>query len=636
MIRRRSNDTAGSRRGFRRAALHTALLAAIAAPTAALAFELPIENEDIQARWDNTVRFNSGWRVQGQDPAILKAVNNDDGDRNFNNHHFVTNRFDDLSEFDLVWKKTYGVRVSAALWWDPAYNTLDNHSTATANTLVGGLPVAGQLSPYTGRYAEGASGEWLDAFGFVNTDVAGIPLNVKAGQHTVYWGESLLLGGLVHGIAYAQNSVDVWKGFATPGAEAKELFRPRGGVTVQMQPTNEVSVAGQWFYNWQAIRYPESGSYLGVSDGLNFGGDSLIVGANPFAAQVAGAPAFLRVWNNNVVQPSRYSGSIGDFGVAVRWSPAWLDGTLGFYYRNATDIQPQIVLFPGFNGSVPAATCKAIGGVPLGGTNCIINPNATNASDLTTKGKFGTYQTAYGNNIHMYALTLSKNVEGVSIGAEVSYRQNMPLVSDLITAVPALLVPSVPGSIALSQVPSNGDTPGALGNTWHYLVNAVGIVPKTALFDTLSYTVEVSGMTVGSVTQNEAVYKGRANYTAAGVPAGTAPIDKPTKNFLGIGINLTPTWFQVLPGMDMLAPISWTQGLYGNAAVQSGGNRNAGNYAAGVALDLYQKYRVDLKYTGYYGNYQTNDATGAVAVFNGLNSILSDRGWLSLTFKTTF
>jgi Protein of unknown function (DUF1302) len=56
----------------------------------------------------------------------------------------------------------------------------------------------------------------------------------------------------------------------------------------------------------------------------------------------------------------------------------------------------------------------------------------------------------------------------------------------------------------------------------------------------------------------------------------------------------------------------------------------------GIAADIYQKYRVDLKYTGYYGNYSTNPATGALNFANGTFASLSDRGWVSLTFKTTF
>src|SRR4029450_7128433 len=106
-----------------------------------------------------------------------------------------TNRFDVLSEFDLVYKRMMGFRVSAAGWYDFAYRRLDNTFTATANTLVNGLPVAGALSDCTKSYAKGVSGEWLDAFAFVNFDVEDVLVGVKAGQHTVYRGGSPLVGG---------------------------------------------------------------------------------------------------------------------------------------------------------------------------------------------------------------------------------------------------------------------------------------------------------------------------------------------------------------------------------------------------------------------------------------------------------
>jgi hypothetical protein len=104
---------------------------------------------------------------------------------------------------------------------------------------------------------------------------------------------------------------------------------------------------------------------------------------------------------------------------------------------------------------------------------------------------------------------------------------------------------------------------------------------------------------------------------------------------VGLAVNFTPTWFQVWPGVDLLAPMTWSQGLSGNAAVQLGGNKNAGNWSAGVAADIYQKYRVQLSYNGYFGNYSTTP-TGAMNVANGTFAALSDRGWASLTFKTTF
>ena len=141
-----------------------ALACALAVSGSVHAFEIGLENPDLMMRWDNTVRYNAGVRAQAQDTKILGNPNFDDGDRNFAKNSLVTNRVDVLSEFDFVWKRSFGARVSAAGWVDGAYGSLDNTSTATANTLVNGLPVAGALSPYTKRYSKGPSGElWFVA-----------------------------------------------------------------------------------------------------------------------------------------------------------------------------------------------------------------------------------------------------------------------------------------------------------------------------------------------------------------------------------------------------------------------------------------------------------------------------------------
>jgi hypothetical protein len=600
-------------------------LGAVTVPQMAWALEFKATGDDLRVNWDNTVRYNLGSRVQGQDGAILGSANADDGDRNFNKGSLVTNRLDLLSELDLVWQRRIGLRVSAAAWYDGAYSKLDNTSTASANTLVGGLPVAGRLSDTTKRFARGGSGEFLDAFLFANLEPGGIPVNVKLGRHTAYWGESLLLGGLIHGIAYAQNSVDAWKLQATPGAEAKEFIRPRGGLTVQVQPSQDLSLSGQWFYDWQAVRSPESGSYLAGTDMLTFGGDSLISGPNPFAAVVPGAPAALRLWNAQAVAPSRSTASRGDFGLAARWSPKWLDGTLGAYYRNGTDILPQLMVIPGV-ATLPAATCTALGATVLAPTSCLVNTRATTVSDLRSYGKAGLYQTAYGTDIRFYGLSLAKSVAGVSIGAELSFRQNMPLVSDAVTVLPAPLAGSVPGAIATSAIPAGGDTPGARGNTWHGLVNGTFVLPSMPLVDTASVAAELTWMQLDKVTQNAALYKGRDGYTA---------IDKPTRSYWGLGVNFTPSWYQALPGVDLSLPMSWSQGIRGNAATTFGGNRGTGTWSIGLAATAFQAYSASLSYIRYFGDYATG-ANGAATVFNGSSAAVADRGWVSLTLKTTF
>jgi hypothetical protein len=123
-----------------------------------------------------------------------------------------------------------------------------------------------------------------------------------------------------------------------------------------------------------------------------------------------------------------------------------------------------------------------------------------------------------------------------------------------------------------------------------------------------------------------AVFKGNPAYTG---------IDKVSKIFFGLAINFTPTWFQVLPGVDVQAPMTWSRGLSGNSAVQLGGNKNAGTWSAGIAADVYQKHRIQLSYNGFFGDYSLT-AAGAMNVANGTPAALSDRGWISLTYKTTF
>jgi hypothetical protein len=77
------------------------------------------------------------------------------------------------------------------------------------------------------------------------------------------------------------------------------------------------------------------------------------------------------------------------------------------------------------------------------------------------------------------------------------------------------------------------------------------------------------------------------------------------------------------------------RGLSGNSAVGSGGSKGNGSYAVGLALDVNSKYRFDLKYVDYFGDYTTN-AAGVVTVANGSTTFLKDRGAVFFTFKTSF
>lgn len=559
-------------------------------------------NPDLDIRWDNTIRYNIGQRVHSQSPSILNSPNYDDGDRNFGENSLITNRVDWITEFDLVFKKRYGFRVSGAGWYDQAYDSLDNTHVSSSNHIVNGRPALG-LPNYTDRYFHGPSGEILDAFAFGGWTIGDVDVNAKAGRYNVFWGEALL--NPIHAISYGQSSLDIGKLLSVPGAQAKELFRPRPQVSAQVQATPTLSFAGQYYLGWEQVHYPESGSYLAPNDAVLQGGQSLYINATQ------------RVLRGQDVTPNQ----TGNWGLSARWTPDALNATLGLYYRDTSDIQPQVMVLPAV-AALPATVCRALGDRPLGAA-CYINPSAASISQIL-QGNVGQYMASYASNIDIYGFSFAKQILGVSVSADLNYRHNMPLVSIPVQVLPAALASKVPG--AITALPDSGETAGARGDTWHAVTDFAGVVPHTPVFDTANYVVEFVWSRWDKVTQNAAAFEGASTYTG---------IDKPTRNFYGTQVNFTPTWFQVYPGVDLLMPMTYSMGLSGNSAVTFGGNKGNGNFSIGLGADVHQRYRFDLKYNGFIGRIATNSA-GVVTSSAGLASLLRDRNYLDLTFQTTF
>jgi hypothetical protein len=565
---------AGGKGGARSLALLVAA-AWMGAYGTAGAFEIPTGSDDVAIRWDNTLRYTYGYRVEGRDKRIIGDPNTDDGDRNLD-VGTVSNRIDLLSEFDVVYKSNYGVRLSGAGWYDQRYDDkFDNDSPGTSNHLKNGVPATG-LSSYTRRYFAGPSGELQDAFAFGKFYLGQVPVNIKVGRHTVYWGESMLGNGGTHGISYGQSAIDIPKGLAQPSVELKELFRPRNQVSMQIQPTRELSIAGQYYLEWEANRFPEPGTNLSWADVLGNGSESL----------VAGPPFHDRVVNGKDIEPSQ----TGDWGLAAKWSPDWLEGTLGLYFRRFSDVNGQLHL--------------GLGAVPVPGA-----PPGTIAVTPTE------YHWAYASGINLYGMSLAKQVAGVSVGAEISYRENMPLWSA------AAVIPTG------GQFPDGGDTFGARGDTWHGLVNFLYLFGRTPLYDKATGLAEFTWNRLSHVTSHPELFKTGSAY---------AWNDRATKDYFGSQVNYEPVWFQVISGVDLSMPLSWAMGLSGNSCVTSGGTEGAGTYSAGLTADVFQKYKVNLSYIGFFGPLGTDPSSGGLTTGNGPYPGLRDRDMVTLTLKTTF
>jgi len=552
-----------SKRAFAYSTLAFAATLALGAGEAS-AFDIDAGNPDFAIRFDNTVRANYGIRVESRDSKIGNYVLADEGDYSFDNGQAIAKRIDLLSEFDVVYKKRYGMRVSGAAWYDGAYG---DTSKSNPNPPLVGIPsyVGNQYSGTVKRlYHQG--GELLDAFVFGGVDLGDVPVQAKLGRHTIYWGESLLLGGHMHSVSYAQAPLDLQKGFATPGTEVKELFRPLNQLSMQAQVTDTLSVAGQYLLEWESARYPEGGTYYGPVDFVFNGPDrQFLSGALGFASR---GPA---------AEPRQH----GEFGLTARWTPQWLDGTAGLYYRNFADKLPQVLL----TQVGPASASQ--------------------------------YNMIYADHIQLFGVSIAKNIGGVSTSAEISYRKNTPLNAQVL-------------GIAVG-LPGQGDTKGPRGDTWHGLANAIGTISKTPMFDAATWAAEVAWSHLSTVTSGANLFNGVGYAPCVGKDKwdGCA-----TQNYVGIGASFNPTWFQVLPGVDLSAPLTYAIGVSGNAATTFGGNQGLGNYSVGIGADVLQKYRFDLKYIDFLGNYRDNGTV--VTSQNGLTTFLRDRGAVSLTFKTTF
>ncbi|MCY1356169.1 hypothetical protein D9M69_426110 [compost metagenome] len=626
---------------------------------AAHAFEVDTGSEDWAVRFDNTVKYNYGVRTESADKRMLGTPNSNDGDYNFRKSGTnITNRVDLLSEFDVVYQNAMGFRVSAASWYDKAYDNTGSNSNPFVNGngavsgMVGehfqvggftGLDGVGNgsrhLSNYAQRYYSGPSGEILDAFVFYSTEVGEESLfSIKAGQHNVFWGETIL--NPVHSVSYGQSGLDLAKLAASPGTEAKELFVPRNQISTTFTLNPELTFGAQYFLKWDEARLPEAGTYYGTSDVLGEGAQSFLLGHTATPPGFLGQDALTNVRRGDDNTPD----DRGDWGLMVKWSPEWLDGTLGAYYRNTSDILPQAVL-DARSLTVVGNSC-GFGGP--GGAVCTLVGSLAGTS----------YNLSYGDDIDIYGLSLSKSFGDVSVGSDLNFRQNMPLAS-----IPAILsatgpfglasglglLPArTPGTGVVTDVPGEGDSMAATGDTLHWTINGLVAIGDTPLFDSATLLGELYYSNLISLdSENEALYKGKSTYRG---------IDKPTRDNWGLAVNFTPTWYQVFPGVDLSAPMSINVGLDGVSPVVAGGAEDTGNYAVGVSAAIYSKYSVDLKYVDSFGetekcdNGATDGSTpnaldgperytcygGGYSSFSGGGATGEDRGAMYLTFKTTF
>jgi len=545
---------------------------------------------DWQVSWDNTFAYNVGVRAKGLDPLIGNNPNYDESDYKFSHAgDVVTNRASLLSELNVTYQGRMGFRLSGSAWKDFAYGSGDVSNPGTYAPGGGGLPPityqsisaypGGKYSSYTNRYyVQGA--QLLDAFVFDNFDVKGKKVNVKLGQFTEYWGNALFFP--FQAISYGQGPLDAITAAASPGAEIQQLFLPRPQLSLTANLTPEISVSGQYALAFRPNRLPAGGTFLAPADPLFDGPSNLFLTAVPSAALGLPAGGFVPI--NVPAGPSNRPSNINNnFGLKLGWTPAWMSGGMGFYYRHFDETQPWAPLM-NFSAS----------GIPI------------------------EYHQSYNRGVQLFGYSLDTTIGDVGTGFEVSYRHNTAL-----NSTPNPLI--------------RNEAQGATGNTLNIVANAIVPLSRSPLWNTGLLTAEMAYTRTLSVTNNAALYNG-IGYAGC---TGNKWDGCSTKDYLAASILFQPQWLQVFPGVDLSMPISDTFGIYGNNS-QVGTSANAQGthtYSIGLQATYKQKTTLTLAYVGSYAHTNAVSRTpSGLPYYSSGNGLFgnNDRRWVSLTLKTSY
>ncbi|WP_186300324.1 DUF1302 domain-containing protein [Denitromonas ohlonensis] len=558
-------------------------LAMIAAPVSAMCVSATASafTFDTSPEWrvnlDNSVQYTLGARMQSRDNRLGNHPFYAQGNYKFDNGDVVTNRIQDLVEFQAVYRDRMGFRVSGSLWNDFAYDDRVETNPNPAFSTFLSYP-SGRYSSDTKKYHL-QGGELLDAFVFNNTEIGGKPVYLKAGRLTQFWGNALFFG--FSSISYSQSPVDYIKGFSQPGSEVKELFLPRAQILGTVELTPELSISGQYFFEWRPNRYPEGGTYLGPFDILYRGPTS----GGALAGSLGGP-----VSAGNEDKPSDNN---QNFGVKVTWSPEWAGGDLGFYYRQLDEVHPWAL-----------ADISATGG--------------------------GRLHLSYAQKVKLFGLSYERSFGLLSTGFEASYRQDTALNSALTNGIPG--VPTTEGA--------TGDVVNVIANAFVQL-GSTPFYDSGVLLAELSYTHLVK--VTGNESMYNGVGHSACRDSVNSALSGDKWDGCATNNAVGFAMLFEPQWLQVFPSVDISMPVSYTRGVKGNPAYAAGSfyAEGAEIYSVGVKATYKSKHSIALQYNGYH--WRTGDVVDipglgrSYAGYGGNGAVaLNDKGWLQLTIKSSF
>jgi hypothetical protein len=408
--------------------------------TLATVFALPsVQAADLQLTdgWkgtlNTTVSFGSSWRMQAPSTDLFSEP---DGRRigvaggaggsntsNGNLNYDKGDRFSTLLRVNSelsVSKGDMGGFARVRAWHDFTLNDSAVRAGNRASNYAMGEPLSDDGFHPLQKFSGVAL---LDAYVYNTFDVQGKPVQMRLGNQVLNWGESLFIQGINQ-----INPIDLTS-LRKPGTEIKDAFLPIPALSVNAGLGGGTSIEG--FYQFRSVpsNIDSCGTYFGVIE------TQLTTRAGRACSEVLTTVDGRPTANPGLSNYDARMGGLwvpmvdgrdapkGDFGLALRTPVKSLDVELGLY---AALIGSRTPFVSGRSGT----SLTAPGGV--GGMALPIHQQL-NASRVPAVGFW-----EYPEDIRLFGASMSTNIAGWSVGAELSVSPNQPVQinsGDLITAL---------------------------------------------------------------------------------------------------------------------------------------------------------------------------------------------------------
>ena len=552
---------------------------------------------DLDLTVNSTVSVGSSWRVEGRDRRLFSARNTDeggttglaptpttdDGNLNFDTGDRFSTVVKGIHEFELKKNNEYGFFSRVKWFYDDALNSggVSHGHAGNAYTPGSALNDNG-FHPYS-RF-DGLN--LLDAYGYMNTSVAGKPANIRLGRQVIAWGESMLIQSPISGL----NTVDL-SALRRPGVDLKEAFTPSEHVFMNLGLSEGTSLEGFVQLKWRETVTEGCGTYFAANDIVGDGCNFISVPPAGFTDRTAFLAASAGALGTGVFRaPDSTPDDGGQYGLALRKYVGSLGTEFGAYYMN-------------YHSRLPVLSAVK--------QTAALGSSATAA--FTAR-----YKVEYPEDIRIFGASFSTNVGSWAWAGEVSRAQDVPLQINTADILIAVLNPTIGATTHFGQRYQNGAV--AAGQTvagydrfdvTQLQSSLIRQFDRVLGSNRMVFVGEVGATFVHDLPEANAV-AGTPRYgrspvfgtasASLGLPAadGSTAGGFVTDFAWGYRLRLTSEYRDVFEGIDLSPSIAWSHDVDGWSP-EPGQSFNEGRQSIGVGLgfEFDANTRASINYVKY-------------------------------------